>query len=144
MKESAFSRWRREHAHKNLGLPDTASHRRSGSGAQTHGPARGHGKSNSRTSADGLASFDNLNLTNTNGSEKPGRVRKSISVVKRAIMGTEDNTPEIEKLANGEVPDIGIDFEEQEAQDAAADERDRVLNHGLLDAGGDEGKRPKG
>ena len=140
LKESAFSRWRREHAHKNLGLPDTVSHRRSGSGTHTNGPARGHRKSNSRTSADALA-FDNLNLTN--GSERQGRVRKSISVVKRAILGTEDSVPGIEKLATGEVPDIGIDFEEQEAQDAEADERDRVLNQGLLDVG-DERKRWKG
>ena len=140
LKESAFSRWRREHAHKNLGLPESVSHQRGGSSTQNHGPARGHRKSNSTKTADALA-FDNLNLTN--GSERQGRVRKSISVVKRAILGTEDNIPEVEKLANGEVPDIGIDFEEQEAQDAEADERDRVLNRGLLDVG-DERKRSKG
>lgn len=139
LKESAFSRWRREHSGRNLGLPD----RRGGSGTHAHGPARGHRKSNSKSSVDGATglSFDNLNLTN--GTERQGRVRKSISVVKRAILGPEDNVPEIEKLANGEVPDIGIDFEEQEAQDAEADERDRVLNQGLLDVG-DERKRSKG
>ena len=92
--------------------------------------------------------MDNLNIVNgEGGTERQGRVRKSITIVKRALGVTEDNLTsnmsEKEKLAEGEVPDIGIDFEEQEAKDAEdAGERDRVLNQGLLDPDGDgEGRR---
>ena len=140
LKESAFSKWRREHAHKNLGLPENVTRRGSTTHSHTHAPARSHRKSNSRTSADGL-SVNGLSLTNSND-HRQGRVRKSISIVKRALgVNGEDSIPQVEKLATGYVPDIGIDFEEQEAQDAEADERDRVLNQGLLQD--DDGDRRK-
>ena len=89
--------------------------------------------------------------TDHDGHGRHSRVRKSITIVKRALGVThnedEQHAPvvEREKLENGDVPDIGIDFEEQtHVKDLAqAEERDRVLNQGLLIDEYSRSTRPK-